>query len=61
MKKLLITFLAATSLSCAVTMAQTVLSLEECREMAVKSDKELEQARTKMEMAGYDRKIARAN
>ena len=61
MKKLLITFLAATALTCSEGMAQRVLSLEECREMAVSGDKELEQARTKMEMAGYDKKIARAN
>ncbi|MBR1927292.1 MAG: TolC family protein [Bacteroidales bacterium] len=61
MKKLLITILAATSISCVGAMAQRLLSLEECREMAVQSDKELEQAKTSLEMAGYDRKIARAN
>ena len=51
MKKLLITFLAATALTCSEGMAQRVLSLEECREMAVSGDKELEQARTKMEIS----------
>ena len=61
MKKLLITFLAATSISCTGALAQRVLTLEECREMATGSDKELEQAKTQVEMAGYDRKIARAN
>lgn len=41
--------------------AQQTLTLEECRRMAVSADKDLEQARTSVEMAGYDRKIARAN
>ncbi len=41
--------------------AQTRLTLDECRDMAVKNSKTLEQARTSVEMAGYDRKIARAN
>ena len=60
MKKLIITFLTA-SLPFTGAMAQRVLSLEECREMAVSGDRELEQARTKVEMADYDKKIARAN
>ncbi|MBQ1679289.1 MAG: TolC family protein [Oscillospiraceae bacterium] len=37
------------------------LTLEDCREMALKADKDLQQARTRIEMAGYDRKIALAN
>jgi outer membrane protein TolC len=37
------------------------LSLNECRQMAVQASKTLEQARIETEMAGYDRKIARAN
>ena len=37
------------------------LTLEECRQMAVNGNKTLQQARTRVEMAGYDRKIARAN
>ncbi len=41
--------------------AQQVLSLEECREKAVSSNRELSQERTKVELAGYDRKIALAN
>lgn len=41
--------------------AQQMLTLDDCREMAVKTDKTLEQARTKVEMADYDRKIAVAN
>lgn len=41
--------------------AQQTLSLQQCRDMALQNDKELEQSRTEIEMAGYDRKIARAN
>ncbi len=40
---------------------QETLTLEQCREMALQNNKSIEQARTKVEMAGYDRKIARAN
>lgn len=40
---------------------QDVLTLDQCRDMAVRNNKNLEQARIKTEMAGYDRKIARAN
>lgn len=40
--------------------AQT-LTLEECRQMAIESNRDLEQARAKVEMADYDRKIALAN
>ena len=41
--------------------AQQRLTLEECRQMAIRADRGLEQARTQIEMADYDRKIARAN
>lgn len=41
--------------------AQQTLTLEECRRMALESDRELSQAKTKIEMAGMDRKIALAN
>ena len=41
--------------------AQQTLSLEDCRQMAVRNDKELQQAGTQVRMAGYDRKIAFAN
>lgn len=41
--------------------AQQILSLEECRRLAVERNKDLEQSRTRLEMAGYDRKIAAAN
>lgn len=37
------------------------LTLEDCTQMALHSDKELEQARTAIRMAGYDRGVARAN
>ena len=37
------------------------LTLEDCRQMAVQQSKELAEARTKEEMAAYDRKIAIAN
>lgn len=41
--------------------AQQVLTLDECRDRAIGANKGLDQARTRIEMAGYDRKIARAN
>lgn len=41
--------------------AQQNLTLEQCRKMAVENSKVLQQARTSIEMAGYDRKIAQAN
>ncbi|MFR8804524.1 MAG: TolC family protein [Anaerovoracaceae bacterium] len=41
--------------------AQQTLTLEQCREMAIENNKTLKQAETKIEMAGYDRKIAFAN
>ena len=43
------------------SIAQESLSLEECRELAVRNNKTLEQARINMDMAHYDRAIARAN
>lgn len=60
----LITRSCAVALSLFLTFSlsgQEVLTLEQCRDMAVRNNKSLEQARTKVEMAGYDRKIARAN
>ena len=41
--------------------AQQTLTLEDCHRMAVANSKTLSQARTQVEMAGYDRKIALAN
>ena len=41
--------------------AQQTLTLDDCRQMAVQQSKDLEQARTQIQMASYDRKIALAN
>ena len=41
--------------------AQTMLTLEDCREMAVQNSKELDQAEIDREMAGYDKQIVWAN
>ena len=41
--------------------AQQTLTLEDCRRMATEGNKELDQARSKVEMSEYDRKIAFAN
>ena len=59
MKKTLIW--AATLLTAVQLNAQTTLTLEDCRDMAVQNSKELDQARIDREMAGYDKKIALAN
>lgn len=59
MKKTLIW--AAMLLTTVQLNAQTTLTLEDCRDMAVQNSKELDQARIDREMAGYDKKIALAN
>lgn len=41
--------------------AQQTLTLEQCRDMAVMNNKDLQIARQKVQIAGYDRKIALAN
>lgn len=41
--------------------AQQTLTLDECRQMAVSGNKELEQSRQQVRMADYDKKIALAN
>ena len=41
--------------------AQNTFNLEECRQRAIRNNKEMETARTKMEMAEMDKKIALAN
>lgn len=63
MRKIIIrmTALAAMVLAPLGLDAQQVLSLEQCREMAIRNNQALQQAETKVEMAGYDRKIAMAN
>ena len=60
MRKIM-TFLAAVAMTVTGAWAQKSLTLEECREMAAQADRELQQEKTKVEMAGYDRKIALAN
>ena len=52
---------AALLLAGAQLQAQTTLTLDDCRDMAVRNSKELDQARIAVEMAGYDRKVALAN
>ena len=59
MKKYIITA-AIISLAVLPAKAQRVLTLEDCRQMAVAQSNELDQARIQMEMADYDKKIARA-
>ncbi len=62
MKKGTILLLLSLSLALPVpAAAQQLLTLEDCRAMAVEANRELDQAETELEMAGYDRKIARAN
>jgi len=61
MKRIALATLAASMLLPLGTRAQQVLTLEECRQMAISNDESLSQARTKYEMAGYDKKIAFAN
>ncbi|MCR5003856.1 MAG: TolC family protein [Bacteroidales bacterium] len=41
--------------------AQQTLTLEDCRKMAIENNQDVQQARTKVEMAGYDRQIAFSN
>ena len=60
LSKMFCTAAAAMMLPLCMT-GQETLTLEQCREMAIRNNKDLDQARTKVEMAGYDRKIARAN
>lgn len=58
MKKIAVLVLAFWQLT---ALAGDKLSLEDCRQMAINNNKDLVQQRAKLEMAGYDRKIARAN
>ena len=58
MKRILISL---TMLLPLMLSAQRTLSLDECRQMAISQNKTLEQQRLKLEMAGYDKKIAAAN
>ena len=56
-----ILILAAAVLIPAAAGAQQTLTLADCRDMAVRNDRALSEARMETEMAGYDRKIALAN
>ena len=55
MKKLLTVLLLIIP---SIVYAQKALTLDECRQMALSQNKDLVQQRAKLEMAGYDRKIA---
>ena len=57
-KRFLITTVAL--LPC-LLQAQQRLTLEDCRQMAIDSNRELEQSAVEIQMASYDRGIARAN
>ena len=62
MKQIKICLIAfATLCSMPIATAQRTLTLEECRSLALENSRDLEQAATKVEMAGYDKKIALAN
>ena len=61
MKKAFITIIAITLMTSPWASAQRELTLQACRQLAVNPDRELQPARTKIAMAGYDRKIAFAN
>lgn len=61
MKKNLMLLGTALVLCCGGAAAQQTLTLDNCRQMAVASSHDLEQARTAIEMAGYDKKVALAN
>ena len=58
MKKIAVLVLAFWQLT---ALAGDKLSLVDCRQMAINNNKDLVQQRAKLEMAGYDRTIARAN
>ena len=59
MKKVLTIMLALSTVI--LSQAQTLLTLEECRDMAVKASRDLNQADLERQMAGYDKQIARAS
>ncbi|MDE5703674.1 MAG: TolC family protein, partial [Bacteroidales bacterium] len=59
MKKIFLMAMAV-SLPC-VLQAQQRLTLEDCRRMAIDSSRELSQTAMEIQMASYDRGIARAN
>lgn len=62
MKSLRVTFFIVITaiLGAGNLFAQQVLTLDDCRNMAIENNKSLNMARTKIEMAGYDKQIARS-
>ena len=61
MKKALILSCSVLVTIWAAAQESRPLTLDDCREMAVSTSRDLEQARIDVQMAGYDKKIARAN
>lgn len=60
MKKIVSIILFSIAILPATMSAQQVLTLDECRQMAIKSNNDLKTAQQQIEIAGYDRKIAAA-
>ncbi len=61
MKRIIIILTGALALLPLRAGAQQVLTLDDCRQLAVDNSNSLKTARQKTEVAGYDRKIAAAN
>ena len=61
MKKMMWTIAAALCVLPTYAGAQQVLTLDECRQMAVENNNSLKTAEQKIKVAGYDRNIALAN
>lgn len=66
-EKLVLSIMCAGGLSLALnadeanTPSRRILSLQECRDLAIIGDNDLKEAKQNIEIAGYDRKIAMAN
>ena len=61
MKRTIIILASALAMLPLSGQAQQVLTLDDCRQMALDNSNALKTARQKVEIAGYDRKIAAAN
>lgn len=61
MKRIIIILTSALALLPVGAGAQQVLTLDDCKQMAADNSNSLKTAKQKKEVAGYDRKIARAN
>lgn len=61
MRRKVTAIISAALLTLSMAAGAQTLTLEQCREMALRNDKELRQDSTKLAMAAYDRKIAFAN